>query len=264
MSAKSTLPFSSPPISWVKPRQEDSSPLARTRRARRIQRALAQGYPDAHCELDFRTPLELLVATVLSAQCTDVRVNQVTPALFQRYPTPADYAHADEAELQEFIRPTGFFKAKAAHLIGIGQRLLSDYDAEVPTALQDLVSLPGVGRKTAHVVRGNAFGLPGLTVDTHFGRLCRRLHLSDEEDPVKVEQAIAALLPKTSWTQFSHQLIFHGRRICHARKPACGACFLASECPSFGLGPRDPVEASDLVKGEEREHLLALAGCANL
>lgn len=234
--------------------------LGRTRRARRINRALAAGYPDAHCELDFTNPLELVVATVLSAQCTDARVNQVTPALFARYRTAEDYATASEAELQEIIRPTGFYKAKAGHLIGMGRLLVTDYGGEVPSALEDLVRLPGVGRKTAHVVRGNAFGIPGLTVDTHFGRLVRRLKLTEEEDPVKVERVLAKLIEKKEWTMFSHRIIFHGRRVCHARKPACGACFLAPECPSFGLGPVEPDQAAALVTGDSREHLLCLAG----
>lgn len=237
-----------------------TTPLALKRRARRINRMLAEGYPDAHCELDFSNPLELTVATVLSAQCTDVRVNQVTPALFATYPTAEAYATANELELQEIIRPTGFYKAKAAHLIGLGRMLVSDYGGEVPTALEDLVRLPGVGRKTAHVVRGNAFGIPGLTVDTHFGRLVRRLGLTSQEDPVKVEHDIAELIEKKEWTMFSHRIIFHGRRVCHSRKPACGACFLAKQCPSFGLGPVDPALASELVTGPEREHLLDMAG----
>lgn len=235
--------------------------LGRKRRARRINRTLAVGHPDAHCELDFRDPLELAVATVLSAQCTDVRVNQVTPALFERYPDAAAYAGADQAELEEYIRPTGFYRAKARNLIGMGQKLLTDFGGEIPTGLADLVSLPGVGRKTAHVVRGNAFGIPGLTVDTHFGRLVNRLLLSTESDPVKVEFAIAELIEKSEWTMFSHRMIFHGRRVCHSRRAACGACFLAADCPSFGVaGPVDPVESADLIKADNRGELLELAG----
>lgn len=208
--------------------------LGRTRRTRRINRALAQEYPDAHCELDFRSPLELTVATILSAQCTDVRVNQVTPDLFRRFPTAADYAAADPAEIEEIIRPTGFFRAKAGHLIGLGQALVGRFDGRVPQGLDDLVSLPGVGRKTAHVVRGNAFGLPGLTVDTHFKRLVGRLRLTEETDPVKIEFAVAPLIEKKEWTMFSHRLIFHGRRTCHARRPECGRCAIARDCPSRG------------------------------
>ncbi|MGP6175539.1 endonuclease III [Corynebacterium sp. A21] len=235
--------------------------IGRKRRARRINRTLELGHPDAHCELDFRTPLELTVATVLSAQCTDVRVNQVTPALFERYRSAADYADAVQAELEEYIRPTGFYRAKARNLIGMGQRLVEEFDGEIPSGLADLVSLPGVGRKTAHVVRGNAFGVPGLTVDTHFSRLVNRLKLSEETDPVKIEFAIAELIEKNEWTMFSHRMIFHGRRVCHSRKAACGACFLAADCPSFGLaGPTDPAAAEALVKGDNREHLLEMAG----
>jgi endonuclease-3 len=225
------------------------STLALTRRARRMNRLLAQIHPDAHCELDFRTPLELTVATILSAQSTDKRVNLTTPALFARYPDAAAYASADRSELEDMIHSTGFFRAKAASLIGLGAALLERYGGEVPGRLEDLVTLPGVGRKTANVVLGNAFGVPGITVDTHFGRLVRRFGWTAEEDPVKVEHIVGALIPKAEWTMLSHRIIFHGRRVCHARKPACGACALASLCPSYGLGPIDPVAAAALVKG---------------
>lgn len=235
-----------------------------TRRARRINRTLAAAYPDAHAELDFTSPLELLVATVLSAQTTDVRVNQVTPELFRTYPTAADYARADRAELENIIRPTGFFRAKAGHLIGLGEALTERFDGRVPESLDDLVSLPGVGRKTAHVVRGNAFGRPGLTVDTHFQRLVKRLKLvepAQEKDPVAMEHAIAGIIEKREWTMFSHRLIWHGRRVCHAKKPACGVCFIAADCPSFGVaGPVDPAAAAALVTSPDRDHLLAMAG----
>ncbi len=224
------------------------SHLALVRRARRTNRELAVTYPDAHCELDFTTPLELLVATVLSAQTTDKRVNLTTPALFARYPDAAAYAAADRAELEEILRPTGFFRAKAQSVIGIGQALVERFDGEVPARLEDLVTLPGVGRKTANVVLGNAFGVPGLTVDTHFGRLVRRLGWTTEEDPVKVEQVVGGLIEKSEWTMLSHRLIFHGRRVCFARKPACGACTIARWCPSFGVGEVDPVKAAALVK----------------
>lgn len=222
--------------------------LARTRRARRINRLLADRYPDAHCELDFTSPLALLVATILSAQTTDVRVNLVTPLLFARYPDAAAYAGADRAELEEIIRSTGFFRAKAQSLIGLGQALVERYAGEVPARMRDLVTLPGVGRKTANVVLGNAFGVPGLPVDTHVGRVARRLGLTTEEDPVKVETELGGLLPPRDWTMFSHRLIFHGRRTCHARKPACGACPLAALCPSYGVGETDPEAAARLVK----------------
>jgi endonuclease-3 len=226
----------------------DETPLARTRRARRIDKILAETYPDAHCELDFGTPLELAVATILSAQSTDAGVNKVTPALFAKYPTAADYAAADRAELEEMIHSTGFFRAKTNSLIGLGQALVERYDGEVPPRLRDLVTLPGIGRKTANVILGNAFGIPGITVDTHFGRLARRFGWTTQDDPVKVEHEVGALFPKRDWTMLSHRLIFHGRRLCHARKPACGVCPVARLCPAYGEGELDPVKAAKLVK----------------
>lgn len=183
------------------------TPLALTRRARRINRELAALYPDAHCELDFSTPLELAVATILSAQCTDKRVNEVTPALFRRYRSAADYAAADRTELEEMVRSTGFFRNKTNSLMGLGQALMERYDGVLPDRIEDLVTLPGFGRKTANVVLGNAFDTPGLTVDTHFGRLVRRWGWTAETDPVKVETVVAGLLPKSEWTQFSHRAI---------------------------------------------------------
>ncbi|MFL0178792.1 MULTISPECIES: endonuclease III [unclassified Mycobacterium] len=225
-----------------------------------MNRTLAQAFPDAHCELDFTTPLELAVATVLSAQCTDVRVNLTTPALFARYPTALDYAQADRTELEELIRPTGFYRNKASSLINLGQMLVERFDGELPDTMEELVRLPGVGRKTANVILGNAFGVPGITVDTHFGRLVRRWAWTSEEDPVKVEHAVGELIERKEWTLLSHRVIFHGRRVCHSRKPACGVCVLAKDCPSFGIGPTAPMEAAALVKGPETEHLLALAG----
>ena len=230
------------------PSDTGETPLGRTRRARRMARELALIHPDAHCELDFTTPLELLVATVLSAQTTDRTVNTVTPTLFARYPTAAAYAGADRDELATILRPTGFFRAKANSVLGLGRALVEQFDGEVPGRLEDRVTLPGVGRKTANVVLGNAFGVPGLTVDTHFGRLVRRFGWTAEEDPVKVEAEVAVLIPKKEWTDFSHRVIFHGRRVCHAKKPACGACGLARACPSFGTGPIDPLVAAKLVK----------------
>jgi endonuclease-3 len=209
---------------------------------------LAELYPGAHIELDFTNPLELVVATILSAQCTDKRVNEVTPALFTRYRSAADYASADRAELEEMIRPTGFFRNKTTSLIGMGQALCERFGGQVPARLEDLVTLPGVGRKTANVVLGNAFGIPGITVDTHVGRLSRRFGWTESHDPVRVEHEIGALFPRKEWTVLSHRLIFHGRRRCHARKPACGACPLATLCPSYGEGPTDPVVASRLVR----------------
>lgn len=230
---------------------QDAS-AAERKQARAIFRALAKTYPDAHCELDFRTPLELLVATVLSAQCTDQRVNKVTPTLFAEFPDAASYAGAPRERLEQLIAPTGFFRQKAQTLQLIGQRLCDDFDGEVPAALDALVTLPGVGRKTANVVLGNAFGIPGITVDTHFGRLARRFGWTTEKNPDKVETDVAALFPKKDYTMLSHYVVWHGRRVCHARKPACGACSIASLCPSFGEGPTDPVEAGALVRTEGR------------
>ena len=224
--------------------------MALTRRARRIYRALLERYPYAHCELDFTTPLELLVATILSAQTTDVRVNQVTPTLFARYRTAAEYAAADRADLEALLGPLGFFRAKTESLLKLGAALVERFDGEVPGRLDDLVTLPGVGRKTANVVLGNAFGVPGITVDTHFGRLVRRFGWTTEEDPGKVEHAVGALIPRKDWTMLSHVVIFHGRRTCHARKPACGACPVAQWCPAYGTGETDPEKAARLLTYE--------------
>jgi endonuclease-3 len=234
------------------PTTEIESPLALTRRARRINRELADLYPDAHCELDFTNALELSVATILSAQSTDVRVNIVTPALFAKYRTAADYAGADRAELEDLVRTTGFFRNKTTSLMKLGQQLVERFDGEVPHTLAELVTLPGFGRKTANVVLGNAFGIPGITVDTHFGRLARRWHWTTNTDPVKVEHEVGELIPKKEWTILSHRVIWHGRRICHARKPACGACPIAHLCPSYGEGPTDPEAAAKLVKTSDQ------------
>jgi endonuclease III len=221
------------------------------KRATQIYRILGKTYPNAHCELDFKNPLELLVATVLSAQCTDKRVNMVTPALFKKYKSAAAFASADRAELETMIASTGFFRTKANSIIGLAQKLCDEHGGEVPADLDALVTLPGVGRKTANVVLGNAFDVPGLTVDTHFGRLARRFGWSENEDPVKVEKDVAQLIPQKEWTFLSHRLIWHGRRICHSRKPACGVCPLAALCPAFGEGETDPVKAEKLVKPDE-------------
>ena len=234
----------------TKDRWEGESRTALVRRARRINRELAATYPDAHCELDFSTPLELLVATILSAQSTDKRVNIVTPALFARYPDAAAYAAADRTEMEDLIRSTGFFRAKTNSIVSLGQQLCERYDGAVPGRLKDLVTLPGVGRKTANVVLGNAFGVPGITVDTHFGRLARRFKWTAQTDPDKVEAEVGSLFPRKDWTMLSHHLIWHGRRRCHARKPACGACPVARWCPSFGEGPTDPTAAAKLVKDQ--------------
>jgi endonuclease-3 len=246
----------SSPVSAPVPRPvggtDSESPLALTRRARRINRILEQTYPDAHCELDFTTPLELVVATILSAQCTDARVNLVTPKLFAIYRSAADYAGAERGELETLIQSTGFFRAKTNSLIGLGQALVERYHGEVPARLKDLVTLPGVGRKTANVVLGNAFGKPGITVDTHFGRLARRFGWTTETDPEKVEVEVGALFPRSEWTMLSHRLIWHGRRVCHARRPACGACPVAALCPSYGEGEIDEAKAAKLVKTPDR------------
>jgi endonuclease-3 len=220
------------------------------RRARKIDRVLAETYPEAGCELDFGNPFQLLVVTVLSAQTTDRRVNAISPALFAAFPDAYALAAADRAEVEEIIRPTGFFRAKTDSLLALSADLVERYDGQVPGNLKDLVTLRGVGRKTANVVLGNAFGVPGLTVDTHFARLVRRFEWVPEDlakDPVKTEHAVGALFPRKDWTMLSHRLIWHGRRRCHAKKPACGACPVAHWCPSFGIGPTDPAEAAKLV-----------------
>ena len=223
---------------------------ALVRRARSIDRTLGHTYPDAHVELDFTTPLELLVATILSAQSTDKRVNTITPVLFARYPDAAAYAGADRVELETLITPTGFYRVKTDTLLKLGAQLVERFDGEVPATLAELVTLPGVGRKTANVVLGNAFGVPGITVDTHFGRLARRFGWTQETDPVKVEHEVGALFPRKDWVMLSHVLIFHGRRTCHARRPACGACPVARICPSYGEGETDPVVARSLLTYE--------------
>lgn len=245
-AAKKTATAPAPRKTGAKP----ESRLAKVRRARRMNRELTELYPYAHPELDFENPFQLLVATVLSAQTTDLRVNQTTPALFAGYPTPEDMAAADPEVLEELLRPTGFFRAKTKAVQGLSVALRDRFDGEVPGKLADLVSLPGVGRKTANVVLGNAFGVPGLTVDTHFGRLVRRFGWTQQEDPDKVEAEIAEIFPKSEWTMLSHRVIFHGRRVCHSRKPACGACALAPLCPSYGEGELDPDKAKKLLKYE--------------
>jgi endonuclease-3 len=217
-----------------------------------MDRALAATYPDARTELDFDNPFELLVVTVLSAQTTDKRVNAVRPLLFAAYPDAQAMAGADRVKVEQLIQPTGFFRAKTETLLKLSQALVERFDGQVPPRLADLVTLPGVGRKTANVVLGNAFGIPGITVDTHFGRLARRFGWTAETDPVKVEHEVGALFPKKDWTMLSHHLIWHGRRVCHARNPACGACTVARWCPSYGEGPTDPDKAAKLVRTEGR------------
>ena len=219
------------------------SRVALVRRARKTFRLLAETYPDAHCELDFETPLQLLVATVLSAQTTDVAVNDVTPVLFARYPNAEALAGADPAEMEQIVHPLGFFRAKTRSVIGLGKALVEKFDGAVPASLPDLVSLPGVGRKTANVVLGNAFGVPGITVDTHFSRLAARFGWVEPKlDAGLIETRVGELFPRKDWTQLSHLLIWHGRRVCFARKPACWNCSVAALCPSYGAGPTAPPE----------------------
>ena len=219
--------------------------------ARAVYRILSKTYPEIRCELDFKNPLELIVATVLSAQCTDKRVNTITPALFKKYKTAKAYAGADIHQLEEMVFQTGFYRAKARHIKGIGIKLVEEFNGEVPSTLEELITLPGVGRKTANVVLGHAFDIPGITVDTHFGRLSRRFGWTKEMDPVKVERIVGELIPQKEWTNLSQRMIWHGRRICHSRKPACGACPLAKICPSVGIGEMDVAKAKLLVKTDK-------------
>ena len=219
-------------------------------RAKAIYRSLTKNYPNVSCELDHKNAFELLVATVLSAQCTDKRVNQTTPALFKKYKTIKKMAEADIKDLETLIKPTGFFRTKAKNIKKLSEKIIYEFQGAVPDNLEDLITLPGVGRKTANVVLGHAFGIPGITVDTHFGRLSRRFGWSKQNDPVKVEFEVAELIVRKEWTNLSQRMIWHGRRVCHSRKPACGACSLAKLCPSFGIGESDPIKAKRLVKTE--------------
>jgi endonuclease-3 len=219
-------------------------------RAKAIYKILTKTYPNVRCELDYKNPYQLLVATVLSAQCTDKRVNQTTPDLFKRYCSIKKMAAADLKELQDLVKSTGFFRAKAKNIKALSQKILTDFNGQVPDDLEKLITLPGVGRKTANVVLGHVFNIPGITVDTHFGRLSRRFGWSDKKDPVKVEFEVGELIAQKEWTNLSQRLIWHGRRVCHSRKPACGACVLAKLCPSYGLGEVDKIKANRLVKVE--------------
>jgi endonuclease-3 len=225
--------------------------LRKKARAKAIYRILTKNYPNVRCELDYKNPYQLLVATVLSAQCTDKRVNQTTPALFKKYNSIKKMAAADIKDLQQLVKSTGFYRAKAKNIKNLSQKILTDFNGEVPSNIEDLVRLPGVGRKTANVVLGHGFNIPGITVDTHFGRLSRRFGWSDQTDPVKVEFEVAKLIPQRQWTNLSQRLIWHGRRVCHSRRPACGACAIAKLCPSYGQGEVDKVKAKRLVKSEE-------------
>ena len=215
-----------------------------------MYRVLTKSYPNVRCELDFNNPFQLLVATVLSAQCTDKRVNQTTPALFKKYKSIKKMASADIDDIEKLVKSTGFFRAKAKNIKSLSKKIMNDFDGHVPERLEDLITLPGVGRKTANVVLGHAFNTPGITVDTHFGRLSRRFGWSKSNDPVKVEFEVGDLIPQKEWTNLSQRLIWHGRRVCHSRKPACGACSLSKLCPSFGIGEMDPIKARKLVKVE--------------
>jgi endonuclease-3 len=219
-------------------------------RAKVIYRQLSKSYPNVRCELDYKNAFQLLVATVLSAQCTDKRVNQTTPALFKKYPNPQKMAKADLRDIQNLVKSTGFFRAKAKNIKGLSNKIMEEFDGKVPSNLEDLIILPGVGRKTANVVLGHAFGIPGITVDTHFGRLSRRFGWSKQNNPVKVEFEVGELIPQKEWTNLSQRMIWHGRRVCHSRKPACGACALAKLCPSYGIGEVDPIKAKRMVKVE--------------
>jgi endonuclease-3 len=232
------------------PRSETRTALVR--RARRINKILGETYPDARSELDFDSPWQLLIVTVLSAQTTDRRVNAVSPILFSRYPGPAELAAAEREDVEKIVEPTGFFRAKTQSIQGIAAAVVERFGGQVPGNLDDLVSLPGVGRKTANVVLGNGFGVPGITVDTHVNRLSRRFGFTAETDPIKIEQDLAGLFHKRDWTLMSHHLIWHGRRCCHARNPACGACSVARLCPSYGEGTTDPVKAAKLIRTEGR------------
>ena len=219
-------------------------------RARVIYRILSKTYPNVRCELNYKTAYQLLVATVLSAQCTDKRVNQTTPALFKSYPNPLKMAQADIKDIQRLVKSTGFYRAKAKNIKTLSSKIITDFNGKVSNKLESLITLPGVGRKTANVVLGHAFGIPGITVDTHFGRLSRRFGWSKSLDPVKVEFEVGDLIPRKEWTNLSQRLIWHGRRVCHSRKPACGACPIANYCPSFGVGEMDPIKAKRMVKVE--------------
>jgi endonuclease-3 len=218
---------------------KDSNAVAK--RARKILRLLARLYPDAHCALHYENPLELLIATILSAQCTDIRVNIVTPALFRRYPDAKAFAGAEQSNLETVIASTGFFRNKARNIIACCQQIVEQHGGAVPGTMDELVHLPGIGRKTANVILGNAFDVPGITVDTHVTRLSRRMGLTRHLNPEKIEQDLMRLIPKKEWTMFSHRMIFHGRQVCSARKPDCANCVLMKICPKIGVEPKPKV-----------------------
>lgn len=219
--------------------------------ARAMYRILTKTYPEIRCELDFQSPLQLIIATVLSAQCTDKRVNSLTPALFKKYKNVSAFAEADLLDIEKLVFQAGFYKVKARHIKGLATKILTNFGGEVPRSLEELITLPGVGRKTANVVLGHAFDTPGITVDTHFGRLARRFGWTTEIDPVKVERIVGELIPREEWTNLSQRMIWHGRRICHSRKPACGVCPMAKICPSVGIGEMNIEKAKLLVKTDK-------------
>lgn len=219
--------------------------------ARAMYRILTKTYPEIRCELDFQSPLQLIIATVLSAQCTDKRVNSLTPALFKKYKNVRAFAEADLLDIEKLVFQAGFYKVKARHIKGLATKILTNFGGEVPRSLEELITLPGVGRKTANVVLGHAFDTPGITVDTHFGRLARRFGWTTEIDPVKVERIVGELIPREEWTNLSQRMIWHGRRICHSRKPACGVCPMAKICPSVGIGEMNIEKAKLLVKTDK-------------
>jgi endonuclease-3 len=221
------------------------------KKATALYRGLCKTYPEIYCELNFQNPLQLVIATVLSAQCTDKRVNLVTAQLFKKYKNVRAYVKAPIEDIEEIIYPTGFYHAKARHIKGLAEKIITDFHGEVPATLEELITLPGVGRKTANVVLGHAFDTPGITVDTHFGRLSRRFEWTQSMDPVKVEHEVGELIPQAEWTNLSQRIIWHGRRVCHSRKPACGACTLAKICPSVGIGEMDKSAAALLVKTDK-------------
>jgi endonuclease-3 len=214
------------------------------RRARRIMRELARLYPDSRSALNFENPYQLLLGVILSAQCTDKRVNMVTPALFARYPDVAALAAADRKELQRLIKSTGFFRNKAKNLIRCCQQIVERHNGQVPATMYDLVRLSGIGRKTANVILGNAFDVPGIPVDTHVRRLSQRMGLTVHKNPVKIERDLMQLIPKNEWTMFGHHMIFHGRRVCKARKPRCEECAVSPLCPKIGVGVKPSPETN--------------------
>jgi endonuclease-3 len=224
-------------------------------RAQRINGMLAEQYPDARCALHYENPLQLLVATILSAQCTDVCVNKVTPALFARYPDAQAFADTYLRELQSFIKPTGFFRNKARNIRACCRALVKKHGGQVPQSMDELYPLPGIGRKTANVILGNAFGIPGIPVDTHVGRLARRMGLTRHKDPVKVERVLMKLIPPAEWTMFGHRMIAHGRQVCHSRKPKCDVCVLKEVCPKIGVAARKKEKRSGISPDEPLSEL---------